>query len=303
MSVSRQPVPVWQSFAQRMPSGLGAKEASGQQRCSSDSPVTYAEMDFVMTSTAIYPDLSGASVFITGGGSGIGANLTRAFLGQGARVAFVQRSDATHFCNMMEGETANRPLFIQCDITDVAQLQAAIAQAADAHGPIRALVNNAANDQRHETLGTSEADWERLIDINLKAYFFAAQAVIPGMREIGAGSIINFTSISYMMGNSGYPVYVTANSGINGMTRALAREFGPDRIRVNAIAPGWALTEKQIDLWVTPEALAAHLERQCLKDTLKPEDLAGGVLFLASDSSRMMTGQSVVIDGGVVVSG
>lgn len=256
-----------------------------------------------MSATPVFPDLSKTSVFITGGGSGIGAALTRAFLQQGARVAFVQRSDATAFCDEMEAETGNRPLYLQCDITDVAGLRATIARAAEQHGPVRVLVNNAANDQRHETLDTDEAEWQRLIDINLKAYFFAAQAVIPGMRDAGGGSIINFTSISYMMGNSGYPVYVTANSGINGMTRAMAREFGPDRIRVNAIAPGWALTQKQLDMWVTPEALAGHLERQCLKDTLQPEDIAGGVLFLASESSRMMTGQSMVIDGGVVVSG
>lgn len=256
-----------------------------------------------MSTTPVFPDLAQASVFITGGGSGIGAELTRAFLKQGARVSFVQRSDATGFCDEMVRETGNRPLYLPCDITDVGALQAALARAAEAHGPVRVLVNNAANDQRHETLATAEADWQRLIDVNLKAYFFAAQAVISGMREIGGGSIINFTSISYMMGNAGYPVYVTANSGINGMTRALAREFGPDRIRVNAIAPGWALTQKQLDLWVTPEALEEHLKRQCLKDTLKPEDIAGGVLFLASDASRMMTGQALVIDGGVVVTG
>jgi NAD(P)-dependent dehydrogenase (short-subunit alcohol dehydrogenase family) len=256
-----------------------------------------------MSTTPSFPDLNGASVFITGGASGIGAALTRAFLIQGARVAFVQRSDATAFCDQMAEETGHRPLFLRCDITDLPALRGALARAAQAHGPVRVLINNAANDARHATLETDEADWNRLIDVNLKAYFFASQAVIPGMREIRGGSIVNVSSISYMMGNSGYPVYVTANAGINGMTRALAREFGPDRIRVNAIAPGWTLTQKQLDMWVTPEALAAHLERQCLKDTLRPEDLTGGALFLASDASRMMTGQALVIDGGVVVTG
>ncbi|HEX9857899.1 MAG TPA: SDR family oxidoreductase, partial [Paracoccaceae bacterium] len=139
--------------------------------------------------------------------------------------------------------------------------------------------------------------------INLKAYFFAAQAVIPGMQAAGGGSIINFSSISYMMGNAGYPLYTTANSGINGLTRSLAREFGPDRIRVNAVAPGWVLTQKQKDLWVTPEGLQAHIDRQCLKDALQPDDITGGVLFLASTASKMMTGQALVIDGGVVVTG
>ena len=253
--------------------------------------------------TPVFPDLNGVSVFITGGGSGIGAALTEAFLRQGARVAFCQRSDATGFCDAMEDATGRRPLFLPCDITDTQALRAVIEQAAQAHGPITVLVNNAANDQRHATLDTDEAFWDWSIAINLKAYFFAAKAVIPGMQAAGGGSIINFSSISYMMGNAGYPVYTTANSGINGLTRSLAREFGPDRIRVNALAPGWVLTQKQKDKWVTPEGLAAHLDRQCLKDPLEPDDITGGVLFLASNASRMMTGQALVIDGGVVVTG
>ena len=256
-----------------------------------------------MTDLPTYPDLRGASVFITGGGSGIGAALTEGFLRQGARVAFVQRSDSTAFVEEMARETGNRPLFIPCDITDIAALQAAISRASEAHGPITVLVNNAANDKRHKTAEVDEAFWEWSIAINLKAYFFAAQAVIPGMQKAGHGSIINFSSISYMMGNAGYPVYTTANSGINGLTRSLAREFGPDRIRVNALAPGWVLTQKQKDLWVTPEGLQAHVDRQCLKDTLEPQDIVGGTLFLASSASKMMTGQALVIDGGVVVTG
>jgi NAD(P)-dependent dehydrogenase (short-subunit alcohol dehydrogenase family) len=255
------------------------------------------------TPSAIYPDLRAASVFITGGGSGIGAALTEGFLRQGAQVAFVQRSEASRFCDEMEAKTGARPLFFPCDITDVAALQEAVASAAASHGPITVLVNNAADDKRHDTLAVTEDFWDRAMAINLKAYFFAAQAVLPGMQAAGRGSIINFSSISYMMGNAGYPAYVAANSGINGLTRALAREFGADRIRVNAIAPGWVLTQKQKDLWVTPEGLAAHLERQCLKDPLLPGDIVGGVLFLASASARMMTGQALVIDGGVVVSG
>lgn len=251
----------------------------------------------------IYPDLQGASVFITGGGSGIGASLTEGFLRQGAKVAFCQRSDATGFCDEMQAATGARPLFLPCDITDVAALRRVIAEAAAAHGPITVLVNNAANDKRHDTMQVDEAFWDWSQAINLKSYFFAIQAVIEGMRAAGGGSIINFSSISYMMGNAGYVAYTTANSGINGMTRTLAREFGPDRIRVNALAPGWVLTQKQKDLWVTPEGLQAHLDRQCLKDTLGPEDMVGGVLFLASSTSKMMTGQALVIDGGVVVTG
>jgi NAD(P)-dependent dehydrogenase (short-subunit alcohol dehydrogenase family) len=252
---------------------------------------------------ATFHDLRDASVFITGGGSGIGASLTEGFLRQGARVAFVQRSDSAAFCDEMERATGNRPLFLRCDITDTPALTAAVERAAAAHGPVTVLVNNAANDMRHTTLETDQEFWDWSMAVNLKAYFFAAKAVIPGMQAAGGGSIINFTSISYMMGNVGYPLYVTANSGINGLTRSLAREFGPDRIRVNALAPGWVLTQKQRDLWVTPEGLETHVARQCLKDTLAPEDIVGGTLFLASGLSRMMTGQALVIDGGVVVTG
>lgn len=252
---------------------------------------------------AVYPDLRGASVFITGGGSGIGASLTEGFLRQGAKVAFVQRSDASDFAVEMEEKTGNRPLFLKCDITDIARLKACIEEASLAHGPITVLVNNAANDRRHTTEEVDEAFWDWSQAINLKSYFFACQAVVAGMRAAGGGSIINTTSISYMMGNAGYPAYTTANSGINGMTRSLAREFGPDKIRVNALAPGWVLTEKQLEMWTTPEALDAHMERMCLKEHLKPEDIVGPILFLASRVSGAMTGQAMVVDGGVVVTG
>ncbi|WP_420862400.1 SDR family NAD(P)-dependent oxidoreductase [Algirhabdus cladophorae] len=256
-----------------------------------------------MTVTATFHDLKGASVFITGGGSGIGASITDGFLAQGAKVAFVGRSDATGFADEMEAKHGTRPLFIQCDITDTTALQAAIQTSADAHGPITTLVNNAANDKRHTTGEVDSDFWDWMMAVNLKAYFFACQAVLPQMQSAGFGSIINFSSISYMMGNAGYPLYTAANSGINGMTRSLAREFGPDKIRVNALAPGWVLTQKQKDMWVTEEGLAAHLDRQCLKDTLDPQDIVDGVLFLASKTSKMMTGQALVIDGGVVVTG
>ena len=252
---------------------------------------------------ATFHDLKGASVFITGGGSGIGASLTDGFLGQGAKVAFIGRSDASEFVEEMHEKHGVRPLFVQGDITDTDALKAAIDQAAEAHGPVTTLVNNAANDKRHTTEEVDSEFWDWMIAINLKAYFFACQAVVPYMKNAGFGSIINFSSISYMMGNAGYPIYTASNSGINGMTRSLAREFGPNRIRVNALAPGWVLTQKQKDLWVTPEGLAAHVDRQCLKDTLDPDDMINGVLFLASKASKMMTGQALVIDGGVVVTG
>ena len=253
-----------------------------------------------MTTYATFHDLEGASVFITGGGSGIGAALTDGFLGQGARVAFVGRSDASDFVEEMATKHGSGPLFIPCDITDTVALQSAIAQAAKAHGPITVLVNNAANDKRHAALDVDPAFWDWSLSINLDAYFFACQAVIPGMQAAGGGAIVNFSSISYMMGNAGYIAYTTANAGITGMTRSLAREFGPDKIRANALAPGWVLTPKQKDLWADPVSLAAHLDKQCLKEHLVEQDVVDATLFLASNTSRMMTGQTLAVDGGVV---
>jgi NAD(P)-dependent dehydrogenase (short-subunit alcohol dehydrogenase family) len=251
-----------------------------------------------------FNDLNGASVFVTGGGSGIGAAITDAFLAQGAMVAFVGRSDASAFCAEMERKHGgNRPLFIQTDITDTAKLGAAIDESSSRHGAVSVLVNNAANDQRHNTLEVTEAFWDAMMAVNLRAYFFASQAVIPGMRSKGRGSIINLSSITYLTGIAGLPIYVTANAGIVGLTRSLAREFGPDGIRVNALAPGWVMTEKQKELWVTEEALQDHLAKQCLKWALAAEDIAGGVLFLASGMSRAMTSQCMVIDGGVAMTG
>lgn len=256
-----------------------------------------------MTQTATFHDLKDKSVCITGGGSGIGAALTDGFLAQGAKVAFIGRSDASAFVAEMEAKHGIAPLFIQGDITDTTRLQDSIAQAGRAHGAVDVLVSNAANDQRHSTAELTPEEWDRLQAINLKAYFFAAQAALPGMQAKGAGSIINFSSISYLMGGAGYPAYTAANGAITALSRSLAREFGPDGIRVNALAPGWVLTQKQLDKWATPEGLAAHLQRQCLKTHLVAQDIVDAVLFLASDSSRMMTGQCMVVDGGVVTTG
>ncbi|MEX0280435.1 MAG: SDR family NAD(P)-dependent oxidoreductase [Arenibacterium sp.] len=254
-----------------------------------------------MTDKTTFPDLRGKSVYITGGGSGIGAALTDGFLAQGAKVAFIGRSDASAFVAEMAGKHGQAPLFIQGDITDLEALRDSMHAAAEAHGPIDVLVNNAANDQRHSLEEADEAFWEWMIAINLKAYFFACQEAAKQMTQ--GGVILNFSSISYIMGNAGYPIYTTSNAGITGMTRSLARELGPRDIRVNALAPGWVLTEKQLDMWANPDDLAAHLERQSLKTHLAPDDIVGPTLFLCSDASRMMTGQCMAVDGGVVVSG
>jgi NAD(P)-dependent dehydrogenase (short-subunit alcohol dehydrogenase family) len=255
-----------------------------------------------MTHPATFHDLNGASVFITGGGSGVGAALTDGFLAQGANVAFIGRSDASAFVEEMRAKHGRAPLFLQGDMTDTALLHETMTKAAEAHGPLNVLVNNAANDKRHSLEETTTEFWDWMIEVNLKAYYFACQQAARQMAETG-GSIINFSSISYMMGNAGYPIYTTANAGITGMTRSLARELGPRNIRVNALAPGWVLTQKQLDMWATPEDLAAHMDRQCLKEHLSPDDMIAPTLFLASTASRAMTGQCMVVDGGVVTTG
>jgi NAD(P)-dependent dehydrogenase (short-subunit alcohol dehydrogenase family) len=256
-----------------------------------------------MTRYATFHDLEGQSVFITGGGSGIGAALTDGFLEQGARVAFVQRSDAGPFVAEMTDKHGRAPLFTPCDIIDIPALQAAMARAAEAHGPITVLVNNAADDRRHPIEGFTVEEWDRMQAVNLRPHFFTVQAAVPGMRAAGGGSVINFSSISYMMGNGKHEAYTAAKAGITGLTRGFARDLGPWNIRVNALMPGWVLTERQLELWGKPEDLARHLARQCLPEHLVERDIVDGTLFLASKASRMMTGQALVIDGGVVVTG
>jgi NAD(P)-dependent dehydrogenase (short-subunit alcohol dehydrogenase family) len=250
---------------------------------------------------ATFHDLKGASIFITGGGNGIGAALTEGFIAQGAKVAFVGRSDASTFVEEMADKHGSRPLFIQCDITDTPALQSAFDQAVAAHGPLNTLVNNAANDMRYDAMEITEEIWDAQEAINLKAYFFACQKAAEVMAP--KGSIINYSSITYMMGAAGMVPYVSANAGIMGMTRALAREWGPIGIRVNAIAPGWVFTDKQETQWATPASKAAFLQKQCLQEFIQPSDMVGGTLFLASQASAMMTGQTLAIDAGVVGTG
>ena len=247
-----------------------------------------------------FHDLKDRHIFITGGGSGIGAALTEGFLSQGGRVSFVGLSDTTEFCDRMAAAYETRPLFLECDIRDVAALQEAIATARETFGPVEVLVNNAARDTRHKLEEFSQDQWDDSLNTNLRPQFFAAQAVAPDMRENGGGAIINLSSNSYMLGLAGYPAYVAAKAGIMGLTKALARELGPDNIRVNCLIPGWVMTDRQKELWVTDEAVAECLDSQSIKDTIKPEEMAPPCLFLASRASRMMTGQPMVVDGGRV---
>jgi len=256
-----------------------------------------------MSPKATFHDLKDASVLITGGGSGIGSAITEAFLIQGANVAFVQRSNASAFCDEMEGRYGRRPFALQADITNKEDADNAIAAAVEHFGPLSVLVNNAADDDRHVADEIDENYWDATQAINLKSCFFMAQTAARSMRGRGGGSIVNITSISYIMGNPGYISYTTANAGLNGMTRSLAREWGGDGIRVNAVAPGWVLTERQMKLWYNKEGFNRYLKRQCLDRKLEEADIADGVLFLASNISEMITGQALVIDAGVVTTG
>jgi galactose dehydrogenase len=250
-----------------------------------------------------YPELKGASVFITGGGSGIGAYFVYAFAMQGARVAFVSLAEdpALRLCSETERRCGLRPLFLPCDIRDIDALQSAIASAAAAHGPISVLINNAARDDRHTLEAETVAAWDDSLNTNLRPHFFSSQAVAAGMGASENASIINVGSNSSMLGLAGYPAYVAAKAGIIGLTRALARELGPSGVRVNALIPGWVLTERQKQLWVTPEALQECVAQQCLKRSMLGPDIAGPALFLASRSAAMISGQSLVVDGGRVM--
>ncbi len=251
---------------------------------------------------AVYPSLRHRSVFVTGGGSGIGAALVRRFAGQSAKVGFVDIAlePSRQLVAEIEAMGDPTPLFIECDLRDIEALRAAIAQAGRANGPITVLVNNAAHDERHKFDTVTPDYWDDRMAVNLKHQFFACQAVHPMMKAAGGGSIINFGSVSWMIGQGGMPGYSAAKAAIMGLTRSLARDFGADNIRVNSIAPGWIMTERQMSLWLTPEGEAELMQRQCLKRKLYPDDMARIVLFLAADDSSAMTNQTYVCDGGWV---
>jgi len=249
---------------------------------------------------AIYPTLRDRVVLITGGGSGIGATLVEQFALQGSKVAFLDVAvDASQkLVESLSVRCAHAPLFLQCDLTDIKVLQTAVRKVKEQIGPVQVLVNNAANDDRHQFSEVTPEYWDDRMAVNLRHQFFAAQAVAPGMVAAGHGSIINMGSISWMVALPGLPVYLTAKAAIMGMTRALARELGPAGVRVNCVAPGAIMTERQRRLWVTPEYRAAILAKQCLKRELVPEDVARLVLFLGADDSSAMTNQAYVVDGG-----
>lgn len=236
-------------------------------------------------------------VFVTGGASGIGADIVRAFAGQGARIAFVD-------IQREAGDALARDtgaLFLRCDITDIPALQAAIAQTRQALGPIAVLVNNAANDDRRRLDEITEEYWDRSQALNLKHQVFAAQAVRSHMRELGFGSIVNFSSIAWRSGADTMIAYATAKSAVHGLTRALARDFGPDNIRVNTIEPGAVMTERQRQLWYrTEESVQVMVDRQVIGRVLLGEEIARAVLFLAADDSAMLTKQSIRVDAGML---
>jgi len=253
-------------------------------------------------SFAIYPSLRQRAVLVTGGAAGIGASIVAHFASQGARVAFfdVLEKEGRALADSPVPGAAWAPLFFPCDLTDVRALRAAAAKAITALGGVDVLVNNAANDHRHKIEEVTPEFWDASMAVNLRPQFFMIQAVLPAMRAARRGSIINMSSISWMIPSTGVPVYIAAKAAIVGLTRTLAHELGPDGIRVNAVLPGAIATEKQRRLVYTPEYKAEIMASQALKRDILPEDVARLVLFLAADDSSAITNQSYVVDGGWV---
>jgi NAD(P)-dependent dehydrogenase (short-subunit alcohol dehydrogenase family) len=256
----------------------------------------------VQPDDARYPSLRDRVVFVTGGGSGIGESIVEHFCAQDAKVTFVDIAPAPSeaLVERIGKRGHRRPRFIQADLRDIAALKSAIEATRDADGPIRVLVNNAGNDDRHVTAEVTQDYWDDRMAVNLRHQFFAAQAVRPQMRDAGGGSIINFGSITWLVADTDCIAYVTAKSAINGMTRSLAHEFGKERIRVNCVMPGWVMTRRQLDLWVNAEGVAQLERSQSLPDRLYPPDIARMVLFLGADDSRMCSSQNFIVDGGWV---
>lgn len=249
---------------------------------------------------ATYPSLKDRAVFVSGGGSGIGASIVEHLAEQGAKVAFVDIDETASraLVRKIAGAGHPEPLFAKCDVRDITVYQATIAELAGRLGPFTVLVNNAARDDRHTIDEVTPAYWDERIAVNLRHQYFAIQSVAPGMKKAGGGSIINFSSVSYHSMAPRLSVYEAAKAAVVGMTRGLARDLGADRIRLNIVTPGWIMTQRQIDLWLTPEDEAGLMKAQCLKEKLYPPDLARMVLWLAADDSRLVTAQNFVVDGG-----
>ena len=248
-----------------------------------------------MQSPTIYPSLAGQGVFITGGATGIGAALVRAFTQQQAKVTFVDQNEAEGLALVQT--LHDQAKFLCLDITNTSELHQAIASA-NQQATLSVLINNAANDMRQSPEDVSEASWRDCMAVNLDAAFFAAQAAAPILASHGGGSIINFSSINALLGPRNMPGYVSAKAGLIGMTKALARDFGDDLIRVNAILPGWVVTQRQLQSWLTPEEEERWMTQVALPRRLLPEEVAKLALFLAASDSAMITGQSFTIDGG-----
>jgi D-xylose 1-dehydrogenase len=253
-----------------------------------------------LSNFAKFPSLRGKTVFVTGGGSGIGAAIVESFVDQGARVAFVDIDDAASqaLCQAVRTQYGTAPHFTRCDIADIAALQATIDTVGRDLGDIGVLVNNAANDMRHNWQDVTPDYWDGRMAINLRPFFFTIQSVAPQMKRLGGGSIINFGSISWKVRMGGAAAYTTAKAAVHGLTRGMARDLGPDNIRVNTVLPGWVMTERQKKLWLDEAGEKLLDQEQCLMGRIEPVDLTRMVLFLASDDARMCTAQDFTVDGG-----
>ena len=249
-----------------------------------------------MTEFARYPSLEGKSVIVTGGASGIGAATVAAFAAQGAKVGFLDRdAESAAALNDSTDGTVDYEL---CDLCDIEALRAGITALAERHGPATVLANNAARDDRHKWQDVTPEYWDERQATNIRHMFFAIQAVAPGMIAAGGGSIVNLGSNSWWEAQGGFPAYTTAKSAVHGLTRTMARDLGEHRIRVNTVVPGWIMTERQKELWATPEALEKHLQRQCLPDLIEPVYVARMVVFLASDDASACTANNFFVEAG-----